>query len=189
MNKTITSQKAILSIGKEIVLEFGLEGLNIRDVAKKCGVSIGSIYNYFPTKSDLIVATIESIWKDIMHGYKSCEPQHNFVQNIQALFLNIQTGSQKYPSFFSAHAMSVTAFDKEKGRKSMNISFSHMKKNLLTALNADAQVKATAFSETFTKEAFIDFVFNNLITLLMNQESSCDFLLEVIQRILYPEPI
>lgn len=48
MSKTITSQEAILGAGKEIVLEYGLQGLNIRDVAKRCGISVGSIYNYFP---------------------------------------------------------------------------------------------------------------------------------------------
>ncbi|HBT65503.1 MAG TPA: TetR/AcrR family transcriptional regulator, partial [Ruminococcaceae bacterium] len=70
MNKSITSQEAILCVGKKIVLEKGMQGLNIRDVARRCGVSVGSIYNYFPTKSDLMVATIESVWKEIMHGYK-----------------------------------------------------------------------------------------------------------------------
>lgn len=185
MNKTITSQELILSVAKEIVLEFGLQGLNIRDVAKKCGVSVGSIYNYFPTKSDLIVATIESVWKDIMHGYKVCEEQHNFVQNIKSLFLNIQKGSQKFPSFFSAHSMSVATIDKAKGRGSMDKYFSHMKNGLLATLNADTQVKCDTFSSSFTKEDFIDFVFSNLITLLMKQANSCDFLLEAIRRILY----
>lgn len=185
MNKLITSQEAILCVGKEIVLEKGLQGLNIRDVARRCGVSVGSIYNYFPTKSDLIVATIESVWKDIMHGYKVCENQHSFVDNVQSFFLNIQKGSEKYPSFFSAHSMSVVTIDKEKGRESMDKYFSHMKKGLLETLNADSGVKGDAFSPDFTKEDFIDFVFTNLMTRLMNQASSCDFLLEAIRRIIY----
>ncbi|MDD4781161.1 MAG: TetR/AcrR family transcriptional regulator [Tissierellia bacterium] len=36
--------------------------LNMKDVAHKCGISVGSVYNYFQSKGDLIVATIESIW-------------------------------------------------------------------------------------------------------------------------------
>lgn len=185
MNKAITSQEAILCVGKEIVLEFGLEGLNIRDVARRCGVSVGSIYNYFPTKSDLIIATIESVWKDIMNGYKVCEDQRSFVDNIQSLFLNIQKGPVNYPSFFSAHSMSVAAIDKEKGRESMDKYFLNMKKGLLATLNADSMVNDDAFSPAFTKEDFIDFVFSNLMTLLVEQANSCNFLLEVIRRIIY----
>lgn len=185
MNKIITSQEAILCVGKEIVLQFGLQGLNIRDVAKKCGVSVGSIYNYFPTKSDLIVATIESIWKDIMHDYKICNDQHSFVDTIHSLFLSIQKGSGKYHSFFSVHSMSVLPIDKEKGRESMDTYFLHIKKSLLAAIDVDNEIKDDAFSPTFSKENFVDFVFSNLITLLIKQANSCDFLLEVIRRIIY----
>ena len=185
MNKTITSGELILCAGKEIVLEKGLQGLNIRDVARHSGLSVGSIYNYFPRKSDLIVATIESVWKDIMHGYKVCENQDSFIDIIQSLFLNIQKGSEKYPSFFSTHFMGMATIDQEKGRESMNKYFLHMKEGLLVALNADKQIKDDAFTPDFTKENFIDFIFNNLLTLLMEQASSCDFLLEVIRRTIY----
>lgn len=185
VNKTAISQEAILCAGKEIVLEFGLQGLNIRDVAGRCGVSVGSIYNYFPTKSDLVVATIGSIWKDIMHSYRTSEDNHSFVGNIQALFLNIQKGSGEYPSFFSAHSISAAAIGKEKGRESMEKCFLHIKKGLLATLNADSGIKGDAFSPSFTKEDFIDFVFSSLMTLLMKQADSCDFLLEVIRRIIY----
>ncbi|GAB1477251.1 hypothetical protein MASR2M70_20890 [Bacillota bacterium] len=185
MNKTITSQDAILNAGNEIVLEFGLQGLNIRDVARKCGVSVGSIYNYFPTKSDLIIATIESIWKDIMHDYKSCLVQQSFIGNIESLFNNIQKEFGGNTSFFIAHSMSVATIDRHKGRESMNKHLSHMKSGLLAALNADSKVREDSFSPAFTKEDFVDFVFSNLITLLMKQTKSCNFLLEVIRRIIY----
>ncbi|MGL6174634.1 MAG: TetR/AcrR family transcriptional regulator [Cellulosilyticaceae bacterium] len=185
MNKTITSQEAILSVAKEIVLEIGLQGLNIRDVAKKCGVSVGSIYNYFPTKGDLTIATIEAVWKDIMHGYKIYEDQHNFVDNIQRLFTTIQRGSENYPSFFSVHAMSVVADDKTKGRESMDQYFVYMKKGLLATLQVDQNIRSDAFSESFTKEEFIDFIFSSLMSLLMKRANSCDFLIEAIRRMIY----
>lgn len=185
MNKIITSQEAILSVGKEIVIENGLQGLNMRDLAKRCGVATGSIYYYFPTKSDLIVATIESIWKDIMQGNKVSKDQSNFVDSIQSLFLNILKGLEKYPYFFSSHSMNVEAFDKIKGRDSMNKYFSHIKDGLMTILNTDIYVKSDTFSSSFTKEDFIDFVISNLVTLLMKQANSCDFLLDVIRRIIY----
>ncbi|MGL4344090.1 MAG: TetR/AcrR family transcriptional regulator [Cellulosilyticaceae bacterium] len=185
MSKTITSQEAILSVAQEIVAQSGLKGLNIRDVAQKCGVSVGSIYNYFPTKSDLTIATIEAIWKDIMHGYKVYEDQHNFVDNIERLFVTIQSGSKKYPSFFSVHPMSVVGVDRDKGRESMDQYFIYMKRGLLATLNADEGIKKDTFSETFRQEDFIDFVFSSLMALLMKQDDSCVFLLEVIRKIIY----
>lgn len=87
MNKTITSQEAILCAGKEIVLEKGLQGLNIRDVARRCGVSVGSIYNYFPTKSDLIVATIKYVGKKLCMVIKSVKTNITLLTSFNLCFL------------------------------------------------------------------------------------------------------
>ena len=67
LNKTVTSREAILSQCKAIVRESGMKAVNLRDVAKRCGVAVGSVYNYFPSKEHLITATVESIWTEIMH--------------------------------------------------------------------------------------------------------------------------
>lgn len=185
MNKTLISKESILSKCKEMVIESGIQSLNMRDVAARCSVSVGTVYNYFPSKSDMIVATIESIWTEIMHGSKVCNLQYTFADNILSLFNNVQEGCKKYPSFFSVHSMSVANLDKNKGRDSMNKYFDHIKMGLLDSLNHDKQVKKDAFSESFTKLDFIDFVFSNIITLLMNEAKSCDFLLEVVKRAIY----
>jgi len=185
MNKTITSKEAILSAGKEIIVQSGIQGLNMRDVAHKCDISVGSVYNYFPSKSDLIVATIESIWTEIMRGSQGCISQDDFAENIQSLFYSVQKGSQKYPSFFSVHSMSVADFDKGKGRDVMNRFFIHIKNGLLESLHNDQGVRKEVFTNQFTKSDFVDFVFSNIITLLMKEADSCDFLLEIVRRTIY----
>ena len=62
----VTSKEAILAVCKEFVKENGLQSLNMRTVAEKCNVSVGSVYNYFPSKADLIAATIQDVWQSIM---------------------------------------------------------------------------------------------------------------------------
>ncbi|WMJ77116.1 MULTISPECIES: TetR/AcrR family transcriptional regulator [unclassified Sedimentibacter] len=185
MNKTITSREAILSAGKEIIVQSGIQGLNMRDVARKCGVSVGSVYNYFPSKGDLIIATIESVWTEIMHGSTGCVPQHNFAENILSLFNSVQKGRKKYPSFFTVHSMSVANLDKNKGREAMNRYFAHIKNGLLESLQRDQGIRKDAFSNQFTKPDFVDFIFSNIITLLMKEATSCDLLLEIVKRTIY----
>ncbi len=185
MNKTITSREAILSAGKEIIAQSGIQGLNIRDVAHKCGISVGSVYNYFPSKSDLIVATIDEVWMEIMYDFQGCISQYNFVENVLSLFNSIQKGSQKYPSFFIAHSMSIEKLDKSKGKELMSQYFINIKSELLESIHQDQDIRKEAFSDQFSKEDFIDFVFSNIITLLMKEANSCDFLLEIVKRIIY----
>lgn len=185
MNKTITSREAILSAGKKIIVQSGIQGLNIRDVAQKCGVSVGSVYNYFPSKGDLMVATIESVWTEIMHDSKDCVSQYNFTETVRSLFYSIQKGCIKYPSFFSVHSISVASIDKAKGREVMNRYFNHIKNGLLESLIQDQGVKKDVFSDKFTTSDFVDFVFSNIIMLLMKETTSCDLLLEIVKRIIY----
>ncbi len=184
MNKTITSKEAILEKAKLIVKECGIEGLNIRKVAKKCNISIGSIYNYFPTKSDLIIETIKFIWMDIMHNYKDINKNSSFVEVLKTLYLNIKEGSNNYPYFFKNHSLAIANDDKPKGKNTMDLFFVHIKESLILTLENDNDIKEGVFNDLFTKVDFVDFIFNNLILLISNNQSF-DFLSELTTKLLY----
>lgn len=68
MNQKVTSREEILSVSRELVKKEGSQAISIRSVAGACGVSVGSIYNYFGSKTKLLAATVESIWTEIFHN-------------------------------------------------------------------------------------------------------------------------
>lgn len=185
MNTVVTSKEAILKASKEIATTKGLQSLNMRDVAKHCNVAVGSVYNYFPSKADLAAATVEDIWKDIFHKLSDIDNPNDFIDRVTWLFETVKNGVKEYPAFFTIHSVNFTNEDKAKGRKVMNEYFTHMKKGLLQSLQNDSNVKADAFNETFTQEHFVDFVFSNIITLLINNQKSCYVLNEIIKRTIY----
>lgn len=185
MNTIVTSRDAILEISQKMAFESGLPSLNIREVAARCGVSVGSVYNYFPSKADLIAATIEKGWQGIFHQASPDAQPKDFAECAAWLFASIQKASLEYPSFFTFHAMSFAAPDKEKRRETMNHYFLHMKSGLLHALEHDARVRADAFGEHFTQADLIDFVFNSILSLSMQRSKSCDTLTELIRRAIY----
>jgi len=43
----------------------------LKTVASECGIALGSLYNYFSSKSELLSATIEAVWKDIFQMGKT----------------------------------------------------------------------------------------------------------------------
>ena len=67
MNTVVTSKEEILKKSRELIREKGIRHMNIRAVASFCGVSVGSVYNYFDSKAELLEAVIESVWQDIFH--------------------------------------------------------------------------------------------------------------------------
>ena len=60
MKTAYISKKHILMVCHQMVQTHGIQSITIRAVAKQCNVSIGSIYNYFPSKNKLLHEVIES---------------------------------------------------------------------------------------------------------------------------------
>lgn len=185
MNKAVISKDELLTICKNIVAEKGIEAINMREVARRSKVAVGSLYNYFPSKDDLMIDTIEVIWKEIMMDLVTLDENHDFVKSVENLFYAIKNGSKKYPYFFSLHSMSVARNAKDKGREAMRIYFSSLKEKLLFTLNNDQKVKQDFFSINCSKEEFINFIFSNVIALLLNNSNSCSVLLEIIKGAIY----
>ena len=73
MNKTVTSEEEVLKASRKIISEKGLSFLSMRAVAAECGISVGSVYNYFPSKTELIRLTVESVWKEIFRPLEEQE--------------------------------------------------------------------------------------------------------------------
>jgi hypothetical protein len=61
MNTIVTSKEDILKNSRELIREKGWAAVSIRSVASACGVSVGSIYNYYDSKAELISATVERL--------------------------------------------------------------------------------------------------------------------------------
>lgn len=64
MRTAVISRDAILEASRGLLRERGWSALNMRSVAAECGVAVGSLYNYFPSKTELVMATVESVWQD-----------------------------------------------------------------------------------------------------------------------------
>ena len=50
MNKVVTSKEELLDTARQIVFQEGIDQLSIRALAKKLNISVGAVYNYFPSK-------------------------------------------------------------------------------------------------------------------------------------------
>lgn len=185
VNTVITSREAILKTCRELVSENGLASLNMREVAQKCNVALGSLYNYFPSKNELMLATIESVWQDIFHMEQPCKAATSFPEDVQRIFESLQAGLVAYPNFFTAHSIGFASGDKGQARQTMERYFQHMKHGLLETLRRDAAVREDAFSAELSPVEFVDFILSALLSLLVQRNASCAVLLEMIRRTLY----
>lgn len=185
MNTTITSKEAIMKVCRNIVSTKGLLALNMRLVAEECNIALGTLYNYYSNKNDLLLATVESVWKDIFHTKHKCDTNFTFSEYVNYIFECIQNGAKEYSNFFTAHSISIANSEKNKAKSTMKHYFDHIKSSMLEVLKNDTKIYKNAFSASFTESDFVDFVLNNIMLLLVQGKTSCTTLIEIINRVVY----
>ena len=185
MNTAVTSKEEILKTSRELIRRQGWSAVSIRSVAAGCGVSVGSIYNYFDSKTDLIGATVESVWCEIFH-----RPEDDAVfQDVQAcvawMYQRMAYGCERYPGFFTLHSLGFLREDKTAGKQRMQQTWQHILAGLCSVLKQDVRIRPDAFTEQFTAEKFADVLFSQMLSALLRQDYDPSAVLEVVRRTLY----
>lgn len=185
MNTVVTSKEAILEASRELIRREGWHAINIRSVAKSCNISVGSIYNYFQNKTDLITATVESIWQDIFHMPEEDLLFQNFIESIEWAFDRIQDGDKKYPDFFTMHSVSFIGDDKKYAHAKMEAFLQHMQDGFYQVLIRDPEINHSIFNEDFTERKFVCMVISMILSSLLTKNYNRHDIVEMIRLFLY----
>lgn len=186
VNRVVTSREELIKAAKAIVFEEGADKLNIRYLAKKCGIATGSVYNYFSSKSELIFAVVEEFWKTVFHQ-DVCKMQGDisFVEFFETVYLRLCANLQDFRSIFMSQFEAMKSSEKEKGRMVEQKYLEHVQNGFLMALGQDKKISDAVWTDTFTKEKFVAFLFTNMFSMLTDEERDCSYFKEVLNRILY----
>ena len=185
MNTVITSKEAIMQVCRRIVAEKGLTALNMRLVADECHIALGTLYNYYADKDELVLATVESIWRDIFHADQQCVADVSFSDYVADLYARIRKGAEVYPNFLTGHSISIASAKRGEAKSAMEHTFAHMKAGMLEVLQTDQAVRGNAFTSSFSQEDLIGFVLDHMLILLVQGQPDCTVLLEIIRRAIY----
>ncbi len=185
MNTIITSKEAILDICRGMIASDGLAAINMRAVAKACDVALGTLYYYFLSKDDLLIAAIESVWKHIFGVGRLDATKLPFPDYIAGWFQGFLRGMEEYPNFFTMHSLSFAGAEQTKARQTMHTHLEKLHQDLLQCLKLDSGVRKGCFSASFSQTDFVNFVMSHLMVTLVQQKKDCQTLLEVIRRVIY----
>lgn len=185
MNTVVTSKKEILKTSRELIRQQGWSAVNIRSVAAACGVSVGSIYNYFDSKAVLVCATVESIWCEIFHRPEDSTPFQDTQACITWIYGRMEYGGKQYPGFFTMHSLGFMQEEKSDGKRRMQQTWQHILDGLRFVLKHDDRIRTDAFTEQFTAEQFADVLFSMILSALLREDYDPTAVLEIVRRTLY----
>lgn len=186
MNKVVTTREELLHTAQEIVFQDGMDKLSIRALAKKHDISVGAVYNYFPSKSELVLAIIENFWKQVFHQ-DICEmsSQLPFTEFYEIVYQRLVKHSEAFFSVLLGQLNILKDNDKEKGKQMEQKYMIHIQNGFLYALQQDERIHPSIWNGVFTKEDFVCFLLEMMINDLTHQRMDCRFTKEILERLLY----
>ena len=185
MNTVVTSKEDILKASRALIQQKGWSAVSIRSVAAACGVSVGSIYNYFDSKTALMGATVESVWCEIFHRPEGGTVFQDTLACITWLYRQMEYGCAQYPGFFNLHSLGFMGEDRSDGKRRMQQTWQHILDGLCTVLHRDSKIRPDAFTQTFTAEKFADLLFSLMLSAFVRQDYDPTAVLEIVRRTLY----
>ncbi len=92
-------REQLLDEAKKQITECGYAKTTIRSVSKACGLAIGTVYNYFPSKDMLIASVMAEDWKLCLQQMqeRSCDEPEKIIQGIYDCLFDFM---QKYHTLF-----------------------------------------------------------------------------------------
>lgn len=186
MPKTVTSKADILQGACGLAQEYGLSSISIRGVANACGVSSGTIYNYFPSRDELVAAVAADYFdRAFYEGFCHPEPDENYLAYCNRLYAALDERLLDTGSDWLSQFQSLEPGARQAGRRRMDDLLGHIRSGLQSVLERDGAVRPGALVGdmdaphvcAFTQEAMFDG--------LRRGRHDCRTLLALLERALY----
>jgi AcrR family transcriptional regulator len=81
MNNTTDRQTEIMEAALEIIKTLGIQGLTIKNISKRVGISEPAIYRHFESKTDILIGILSNfkdmadMLSELMSNYKATAPE------------------------------------------------------------------------------------------------------------------
>ena len=141
----------LLTEAKRQIAEYGYANTTIRSVASACGVGIGTVYNYFPSKDILVATFMLEEWKlqlEVMAALPADEPDTLLCGIYEALLQFITANEKLFSDETAAKLIASGSAVRHKMLRGQIAAF-------LLPLCEKSAVENVAFNADFLAEALI----------------------------------
>lgn len=154
-------KRRALEAAKRELLQSDYSGFTIRSVAKKCGIAVGTIYNYFPSKDLLAASVMLEDWNGALLAMRQGSSQSDTITDgLNHIYKEIEHFSSVYKGVWSQYSLTSQFASDYSERHGLLI-------NQLSEIIHDLLVRFHAQEDTFLE----NFVAENLLLAAVNQNN------------------
>ncbi|WP_072499639.1 TetR/AcrR family transcriptional regulator [Olsenella phocaeensis] len=185
MPRRRTSQEQILDAACGLARNHGLDAISIRGVARACQISVGSVYNYYPSRDELVAATAEALFRDAFFAdFCQARSQEPYLDYCRRLFAGLDERLSPLGSNWLAQLHALGPGGREAGRERMDALLSHMLEGLAHVLESDPSVRREVLRGQLEPERICRLTLDAMFDAL-RRRSDCQTLFALMERALY----
>ncbi len=175
----------ILQASKDIAYTKGLSKVSMRKIAEKCDIALGTIYNYYPTKVDIILAIVEDFWKECFAGLnEKFTSDMNFFEKLEQLYVHIKNYTDRFEENW-LHDLSSLPYDSKTKSKERETQISkeliYIFKDMLIMHKEELNKDVFSF---YSENEISTFILNNFMIMLKSNNQSYNMFNFVIKKML-----
>lgn len=169
----------IFNTVKDLLNQDNISKISMRQISKKCNLSIGTIYKYYGNKTEILIDITKDFWMIFLIYLKENNAQEDMLSRIDFYYESLHNYASKFR--FEILSKELTSIFKEEGIKHHRNSINHF----VELISKDLE-----FYTVINKNQYpivSDFIANNLIMLITSQTYSYDTFKYVIKQLLTKE--
>ena len=174
-------KKTLLSCAKRIECSEGVNAISIRRLAAEANIAVGTVYHYFESKQEVLLTLTEEYWREALLQMRDQITAEQFGEQLREIITFLRSRMNDCAEIL----MRSLRDDAETGRLRMASMQRVLRQALIERIEGDDAIAKSVWTDSFTKEAFADFVFHNVISLLRRKDEDMTLFLEIVNRVLY----
>lgn len=184
MPKTISAD-SIIAAARRIAERYGLASISIRGVARECGISVGSVYNYFPSCDELVVATVNDMFASMFfEDFCHPDPAEDYLAYCERLYESLRTRLASPESNLIEQFQELSPGARVAGMQRMNAVLSHVETGLERVLMADSRANQDALVGALAPREVAKLTVANMMDSL-RAGKDCATFFSLLARVIY----
>ena len=185
MPKQVIDNNKLIDQAYSIAAHEGISALSVRKLAAACGIAVGSVYMYFPTKADLTAAVFTRFFGQAL--FEECckvDGRGSFTDYVRKLRSALGAALGEMDVDWFAEMRSLPRSEHEALEAARGPMLAHMEQGLQYVLDADPAVVRSRLVGAMSPEKLCPFVLGTIFTSLM-ESSDCETLFALLNTSLY----
>lgn len=170
----------ILASAKAILATNGAAALTMREIAKGAGVALGTTYNYFANKDEIVLALVEDFWSRAVAKTAELPAQSSFSQEYRLFYEILLSEFSSFQQDWLSLLKSMKNQEKTEGRRR------ELEIQSQLYCQVYAMLERYFFDETagISRENFARYITESTFGFLVLNKTDISVFLDVVQLVL-----